>query len=309
MMVQEKINCINGCMSENIEVLSGGDLLFGKTGTWSVVKCRACSLMWTNPRPTKDEIHNFYPNEYAPYINDKQVGPINKKKIGKFIKKILKVNIVKSPSKNNNYALEIGCAAGSYLNYLKSNGWDVEGVELNPTAAARAIDNGHKVFIGQLSNFPKADKKYDLIVGWMVVEHLHDPIADLRFLYTILKDSGELVISVPNAGSLQFKIFSYFWFPLQLPTHLFHFDKNTITLVLNKAGFEVNCITDQLILDDILSSIALYLKAKGFESIGNAIVAKTRQWTILRYSLIPLSYLCSKLNLTGRMTVQCKKMK
>jgi 2-polyprenyl-3-methyl-5-hydroxy-6-metoxy-1,4-benzoquinol methylase len=303
----ETINCANGCDTKSEEILSGRDLLFKKEGVWSVVKCRSCGLMWTNPRPTEQEIHRYYPSEYAPYLNDSPFSENSLSVIKQIIKKIFDLKTTYTPTSKPGSALEVGCAAGSYLNFVKGKGWNVEGIELNSSAAHRAIKNGHKVFVGKVSDFPDPGKKYDLIVGWMVVEHLHNPIRDLRFLSSLLNDSGKLVISVPNAGSLQFKIFLSYWFPLQLPTHLFHYDKKSISLILNKAGFHVVSVTDQLVIDDIFSSFGLFIKSKGFGVLGDSVVNITRKSTFIRYALKPIAFVFSKINLTARMTLVCTK--
>jgi SAM-dependent methyltransferase len=303
----ERISCINGCESSDVWVTDGKDLLFGKEGVWSVVRCASCGLMRTSPRPTKNEILSYYPDQYAPYQNDK--SPTSKYTLVKtLLKRYFDLNVDYCLEQDPGSALEIGCAAGSYLNTLRSLGWEAEGIELSSSAALKAIRNGHKVFVGHISEFPGTAKSYDLIIGWMVVEHLHDPIADLKILHAMLKDSGRLIISVPNAGSHQFSIFKSCWFPLQLPTHLFHFDKKSISLVLFRSGFEVESIKDQYIIDDIFSSVGLFLKARGLGSLGGQIVSTVRGLTIARYLLMPVAFVFSKLNLTARIVVKCRKM-
>src|SRR3546814_19345766 len=69
------------------------------------------------------------------------------------------------------------------------------------------------------SDVCSSDLPVDLIVGWMVLEHLHQPLAVLRKLRRWIQPDGWLVLSVPDAGSLEFRVFGDRWYALQLPTH------------------------------------------------------------------------------------------
>nr|BFD31199.1 hypothetical protein GTC16762_08170 [Pigmentibacter ruber] len=60
-MTLEKVSCDFCGSTNNIIVASQKDLLYKTTNElFHVVKCTDCQLNFTNPRPDKDSIKNFY---------------------------------------------------------------------------------------------------------------------------------------------------------------------------------------------------------------------------------------------------------
>jgi len=64
----ENVTCPLGCSKSDEVILTGCDLLHDLPGEFTVVKCRTCGLMRTNPRPTSDTIGFYYPDNYGPYL-------------------------------------------------------------------------------------------------------------------------------------------------------------------------------------------------------------------------------------------------
>src|SRR5436190_7312462 len=63
----EERPCPLGCAQADEPVLVARDRLHGRPGEFRVVRCRACGLMRTNPRPTAASIGRYYPDEYGPF--------------------------------------------------------------------------------------------------------------------------------------------------------------------------------------------------------------------------------------------------
>ena len=66
----EKVQCdLCGC-DENKLITSQTDLLHNQTDqTFNVVKCVKCNLVFTNPRPKKEDIGNYYSKNYYAHKN------------------------------------------------------------------------------------------------------------------------------------------------------------------------------------------------------------------------------------------------
>ena len=230
----ESAPCSLGCMEDDEYIFSGKDLLHNVCGTYKVVRCRTCGLMRTNPRPTPESIGLYYPENYSPYLET--LVSLNKKDQSSRIKQLLKpaVNWIFNshgmvlPLLKPGRMLEIGCASGSFLHHMDKKGWEVQGVEFSEMAAKEAMKLGFAVHQGALENAPQPKETFDLIVGWMVLEHLHDPVASLKKLKVWAKPGAWMVLSVPNAGSIEFELFKGMGFALQLPTHLYHFKPKTL---------------------------------------------------------------------------------
>ncbi len=139
--------------------------------------------------------------------------------------------------------LDIGCGNGRYLTSLKKQGWQTYGIEQNPGASKYARDELHlTVTTGDLLDCKYQDKFFDVITMWHSLEHLYEPLPTLKETKRILRNDGLLVISVPNIDSFVAKIFKTYWYGLQLPIHLIAFTTDSITKMLDKAGFKVKKI-------------------------------------------------------------------
>jgi 2-polyprenyl-3-methyl-5-hydroxy-6-metoxy-1,4-benzoquinol methylase len=295
------------CGSDNDEVvLTGHDRLHGVPGEFNVVKCRSCQLMRTNPRPTAATMGVYYPADYGPYVGT-QVGvqhPSSKlaKVVKKALRRLFNDNSQKLPSLPPTTMLEIGCASGAFLHQMASMGWQVEGIEFSeePARAARAL--GYRVQSGALEDASAPQHPVDLVVGWMVLEHLHDPVACLWKLRQWSNPGARLVVSVPNAGSLEFRIFRDAWYALQVPTHVYHFTVRTLTKVLEAGGWSVESTHHHRSIANLLLSTAYVLKDKGWGKLSRWIEEVT--WSRSLYVLtFPVALFLAMLGQTGRMTV------
>jgi methionine biosynthesis protein MetW len=97
--------------------------------------------------------------------------------------------------------LEIGCAQGLTLDYLRSNfDCTVTGVDYCDDAIRIARSKGLNVIRCDLNNelLPLTAQKYDYILVGDVLEHLYDPWRILKDLTIYLKDGGRMLISMPN---------------------------------------------------------------------------------------------------------------
>lgn len=129
--------------------------------------------------------------------------------------------------------LDIGCGDGSFLLKAKRKGWDVVGTELNPTLARAA---GIEVY-DSIEMIP-AEQRFDCITLWHSLEHLPHPSTTLTRLAAMLSSQGTLLIAVPDAGGLQASVFGARWFHLDVPRHLYHFNKRALSHLLEKTGFQ-----------------------------------------------------------------------
>lgn len=308
-VIIEDVSCPLGCKKNDEPVLHGCDLLFNLPGEYSIMKCRACGLMRTNPRPTPDTIGIYYPDNYGPYLGT-QVQQLKPTRIS-FINKILKpltsrffvFNTEHLPSLMPGRMLEVGCASGSFLHHMAGKGWKVQGIEFSEKAAQAAVKLGYEVHSGPLETAPRPLETFDLIVGWMVLEHLHDPLGGLQRLRQWAKPGAWLVLSVPNAGSLEFSLFKNKWYALQLPTHLHHFTPVTVEKMLAAGGWKLEKIHHQRILSNLIASTGYILCDKGYKRLGKKLIDFPEIAGRWHQALYPIAWLLSIFGQTGRMTV------
>lgn len=304
--------CPLGCNGSDRKVFTGCDRLHNLPGEFTVVKCQKCGLMRTNPRPMPESIGFYYPEDYGPYLSTYVENKGVKGKPRPFwkhwVKRVFQFNTDCLPSLAKGRMLEIGCASGSFMHRMSKEGWEVEGVEFSAAAATKARSLGYKVHTGSLETAPDPEKLYDIVVGWMVLEHLHDPILALQKLYCWTKPGGWLVVSVPNVESIEARIFKDYWYALQLPTHLYHFTPKSLEMVLEKAGWRMERVFHQRIITNLLASLGYVLQEKQFMYLGKWLSLLPERVGAQNYFLYPLAYIMSTFGQTGRMTVWARRM-
>lgn len=309
-VVLQYTHCSLGCPKDDEVILTGCDLIHNLPGEFTVVKCRNCGLMRTNPRPTPETMGFYYPDDYGPYLGTqiplKQPSSI-KRLIKPAVKWIFNFNTKLFPQLPPGRLLEVGCASGSFLHERAGAGWQVEGIEFSAKAAHAATRRGYRVHAGPLETAPEPDQPYDLIVGWMVLEHLHDPVECLCKLSQWAKPGAWLVLSIPNAASLEFHFFKERWYGLHLPNHLCHFTPETLAQVLQAGGWSMERIYHQRTLTNLIVSTGYVLRDKGYAKLGQKLIDFPLRSSGWSYALYPLAWLLSLFGQTGRMTVWAKK--
>lgn len=311
----EDASCPMGCPRGDEAVLTGHDLLHELPGEFTVVKCCTCGLMRTNPRPTPDTIGFYYPDIYGPYIGTRvheatsQPQKISriKKLLKPIFKRFFKFNTEIVPPLPPGRLLEVGCASGAFLHRMAGQEWQVEGIEFSEKAAQAAAALGYQVHAGPLETAPEPKMQYDLIVGWMVLEHLHDPISGLKKLREWSKPGAWLVLNIPNAGSLEFRLFRDRWYALQLPTHLYHFTPETLKKALKAGGWRLETIYHQRVLSNLIGSAGNVLRDNGYAKLGQKLINFPEWACKWHFALYPIAWFISLFGQTGRMTVWAQK--
>jgi len=196
---------------------------------FQIVSCNSCGFTFTNPRPENDKLGPYYHSDAYVSHSDTSKGLINK--LYKEVRKITlrsKYNLLK-PYISKGLLLDIGAGTGAFLNYSISNGLNCVGVEPDESARAQAF----KLYKQELK--PESylselhDGSCDAISMWHVLEHvpqLHERILELRRL---LSPTGIIAIAVPNHKSYDAQYYKQYWGAYDVPRHLYHFDKETIT--------------------------------------------------------------------------------
>jgi SAM-dependent methyltransferase len=236
----EQTNC-NLCGGSSVHpYLIVQDLLLERLDVRTqLVQCQQCGLVYQNPRPTLAEMGQHYPPEYDSYVDHaaQKRNPLLQKAIDYGFNKRCRY-VTKRRAQGT--LLDIGCAAGSFLLAMQGQGgWQVQGVEITPQVAQLARErHGLNVFSGTLEEAAFADAHFDAVTMWDVLEHLHDPLAGLQEIHRILNPDGVLVIRVPNLASWDAKLFGTAWAGLDAPRHLYVFTPQTLSSMLEKAGFE-----------------------------------------------------------------------
>ena len=298
--------CPLGCAPGDSTVLWGHDRLHKLPGRFRIVRCRSCGLMRTNPRPTVESIGHYYPEDYGPYVNTRIRPSARPGLLRRALRPWFSSGSWATPRLHPGRMLEVGCASGLFLEHMKGLGWSVEGLEFSEEAALQARGAGHRVHTGTIETVKEVAPPYDLVVGWMFLEHLHDPVRSLRILREWTAPGGWLALSVPDAGSWEFRHFGPRWFALELPRHLAHFTRKTIRLVLDRAGWRISRILWQRNPNNTLYSLDYRWRDRGWNRLA-AFARDVGDLRRCRLAQLGLGTLFGAFRLSGRMTVWARR--
>lgn len=133
--------------------------------------------------------------------------------------------------------LDIGCGLGWFLSAIDNN-WTKYGVELSKFASEHAKKYG-EIYNGAFltSNFEY--DYFDVILLHHVIEHLDDPISNLKKIKNNLKTNGILIIGTPDFDSGCARLFGKNYRLLHDKTHLSLFSNDSMHRFLRDHGFEI----------------------------------------------------------------------
>jgi SAM-dependent methyltransferase len=228
-------------LTESSLLFEGPDRLERLPGVFQIVQCKSCGLIRQNPRLTWDKLKEYYPEDYAAYHYETkpEQKPSLRNRIQEYGNWKRRKNLEAYISAGK--LLEVGCGTGAFLRELKKTSrWEVIGIEPSKTAAAYARQMlNSPVYEGRFSDIPLPVENFDVVVMFCVLEHLEDPIEDLRRAHTLLKNEGYLIFTIPNYESLGSRIFGRYWSGWDLPRHLYIFPYPVLKDILTQLGFEI----------------------------------------------------------------------
>ncbi|MEM9354182.1 MAG: class I SAM-dependent methyltransferase [Planctomycetota bacterium] len=190
-------------------------------------------LVFTDPRPTDDEVRRFYSEEYR--LQYKQTHTPKLKHILRAGRnahaRLDRVNAHLTPGAR---VLDAGSGGGEFLHACRAAGYEARGVEPNEGYARFAAEQyGVDVFNGFYEDLPFAPGSFDCVTLFHVLEHLQEPVEAIRLLANSLKVGGVLVVEVPDVESTDTA-------PNQKwhLGHLFNFSRATLLATGARAGLE-----------------------------------------------------------------------
>ena len=279
------------CGSENAQLHLELKDLFLTQEPFKILECKECGLLFTTPRPNKDEIGRYYKSEeYYSHQENKEGF------IPKVYEKVKSVNLknkygIATEGKEKGKALDIGCGVGDFLHTMEQHGWDCTGVE--PSEDAKVI--AKKRIKGQLLSSEEQeylpDNNFDVITMWHVLEHVDDLRWQIQQLHRLCKPGGRIIIALPNYKSYDGQYYKAEWAAYDVPRHLNHFNKETLIKILEESGLR-HVKTEKLVWDAYYISYmsekyrkhSIPLLRGAFRGlVSNCKARKTGEWSSLVY--------------------------
>jgi 2-polyprenyl-3-methyl-5-hydroxy-6-metoxy-1,4-benzoquinol methylase len=214
---------------------------------YTLVQCSNCGLKFLSQVPDEKEIAKYYQKTYFIKRTERGYNNYFSDKIKNEIERVFKLNLAdlgffKFESRLDSQrrrSLDIGCAAGYFVNFLKDREWNSSGIDISDACVDFAKKSGLDVHQGDYLKL-NFSKKFNLITLWATIEHLHRPDLVLKKVYNDLDSNGMLYISTCRADGLNFmKIYGKAWRFYNFPEHIYFFSHNTVKKLLKISGFEI----------------------------------------------------------------------
>lgn len=228
------------CGSDEADILfEAYDRWFRLPGTFPVRRCRVCGLLYLSPRPGPAEISDYYPPEYGPFLPAIEDERSAWRRFNRRYEMRKRMRLLRSVVKQPGAALDVGCATGVFLHAIRRQGWDVQGVELDARAADYARSRMNlPVHTGELEEATFADRQFDLVTMWDVLEHVPRPRATLLEAARVTRPAGVLILGLPNPEGLEARLFGPAWAGWDSPRHLYLFSGSVIRRLLADTGWQ-----------------------------------------------------------------------
>jgi 2-polyprenyl-3-methyl-5-hydroxy-6-metoxy-1,4-benzoquinol methylase len=191
-----------------------------------IVRCSQCSMLYVSPVPAEYATGQYYDREGADYYLspaklESDYAPVRFERELKLFRAHCRSGAV----------LDVGCSSGAFLYQLNARfpgAYKILGTDVSGAPLDFAESKGVPVVRGSFLDQNFAEKQFDAITFWAVLEHLFEPGKFLEKAASLLKAGGLCIILVPNMNSLAVRLlgarYRYIY-----PQHLNYFTSSTLT--------------------------------------------------------------------------------
>jgi SAM-dependent methyltransferase len=192
--------------------------------------CAACGVATTDPWPDDAALASAYGGAYRP-SGGRFTGP------GDAVLRLTRATLARRLDRiaPPGPVLDVGAGTGALVAALRRRGRPAIGLEREA--------RGPHIRDTPLAALGGGDDRWAGIVFWHSLEHLTEPGADLDRAIELLAPGGVLVVAIPNAASLQARLFGDRWLALDLPRHLTHIPAAALTARLGERGLTVERVS------------------------------------------------------------------
>jgi SAM-dependent methyltransferase len=222
-------------------------LLLTKRG-FRLVKCAVCGLVYVNPAPDPTYLTAMYQaGGYYQALLETLERP-------EFVRRARqRLQVIQAEYGKKGALLDVGCAVGLFLREAADCGWQVHGIDVSHRMVQHARDSlGVDARAGTLQESDFQPHSFDVVTFFDSLEHMPSPASALKKAGQLLKPGGLLLATMPNIdGLLPRCTYNVLCRPFGIwehptpPDHLYEFSVDTITKLVERAGFEVSQVRSQ----------------------------------------------------------------
>ena len=217
--------------------------------TVSVIQCKNCGLIFSNPQPIPEKMSDHYGTNPEEYWKEDyfKVDPNYWWYSLVRLKKLMEIK----PSMKS---LDIGAGIGKCMIALTNAGFESYGFEPSEPFYKRAIEKMNipqeKIKLDSIESAEYDDNFFDFIKFGAVLEHLYDPDNSIKKAMKWLRPGGILEIQVPSSEWLINRLANIYYrltgtdyvaniSPMHNPFHLYEFTLNSFKEHAKKNNYEI----------------------------------------------------------------------
>jgi 2-polyprenyl-3-methyl-5-hydroxy-6-metoxy-1,4-benzoquinol methylase len=204
-------------------------------GSLRLVRCNCCAMVYATPVPPEFVSGQYYDRAAAEYYlsPDKLAGDYADVRFERELR-LFRRHCPRGA------VIDVGCSSGAFLFQLNRRfpgNYLLQGTDVSGPAMDYAESRGVAVTRGDFVSQAFAEKSFDAVTFWAVLEHLPAPKEYLEKASSILNPGGRCFVLVPNMNSLASRLlgarYRYIY-----PQHLNYFTRATL-IRLAETRFEV----------------------------------------------------------------------
>jgi SAM-dependent methyltransferase len=199
---------------------------------FSIVRCKPCDTAFHPAQPSVQHLREFYSDRYftsggfesyPDYLKDE---PVHRKQAQYHLDQIRKLGI------RPGHVLDVGCAAGFFLDEARRAGWATSGCDISDYATRHARDV-LKLDVRPVSLLETdfAPASFDVITLFSVMAHLPQPHDVAARLHSLLKPGGYVLLETSNRDAVVPRLFGRHWHLWSPPSVLFFYNRASLQRV------------------------------------------------------------------------------
>jgi 2-polyprenyl-3-methyl-5-hydroxy-6-metoxy-1,4-benzoquinol methylase len=206
--------------SKDLRVLKGYERHY-------LVKSYPLGFVFCSSKPSEQELLEHY----SKYCRQEYYSPITRTRYGELLESW-------EPYRKTNKIIDIGCGTGFFLEVAKEKGWEVYGTEYAENAVSICKEKGINMQKGRLNPGWYDAGMFDVVTSFEVLEHIINPVEEIRNIHSILRQGGLFYITTPNFNAVERFILKEKYNVIEYPEHLCHYTPKTLKYLLAGNGFK-----------------------------------------------------------------------
>ena len=233
--------------------------LFVKWG-YKIVNCIYCDHTFVENQILPSKLEEYYKNSQV----DKKFQERKKeKKLNNYwmllYSKYLQLLNKKNPDITS--LLDVGAGGGDFISICHElTDFDLHAMEFSENSAEylTSIVGENNLYRKTISETDFGDLTFDVITMFGVLEHISNPLQELKKCKEILSDKGTILILVPNLYSRAYRILGISTPTINPRSHINFFNKTSMNYLCDQIGLVIEDYYQELPVIDLMYDFIIY---------------------------------------------------